>query len=55
MIIECLVTKNLSTSVQSEMGTAGTGMCVCSHVTDDGVAVCNENFHDRISELVTVC
>jgi hypothetical protein len=36
MIIECLVTKHLSTSEQSEMGTARTGMCVHSHVTEVG-------------------
>ena len=47
MIIECAVTKNLSTSEQSEVRTAHTGMCVCSHVTGVsvmmGVAVCNES------------
>jgi len=37
MIIGCVVTKNLSTSKQSEVGTACTGMCVCSHVTEVSV------------------
>ena len=37
MIIECLVTKNLSASEQSEMGTARTGMCVHSRVTEVSV------------------
>ena len=36
MITECLVTKSLLTSEQSEMGTAHTGMCVCSHMTEVG-------------------
>ena len=39
MIIECLVTKNLSTTEQSKMGTARTGTCVCSHVTEVGVTM----------------
>jgi len=34
MIIGCVATKNLSTSEQSEVGTARTGVCVCSHVTE---------------------
>lgn len=37
MIIECVVTKNVSTSELSEVGTACTGMCVCSHVTEVSV------------------
>ena len=37
MIIECVVTENLSTSEQSQVGTARTRMCVCSHVTEVSV------------------
>jgi hypothetical protein len=34
VILECLVTKNVSASEHSLMGTAHTGMCVHSRVTE---------------------